>query len=291
MTAWFDDPTLRTVAAGTAALGAVAGAVGTFAVIRRQSLQGDAISHAALPGVMAAFFFGARSPLGLAVGAAVTGWLAMVLVGAITRRSRVPFDAALAGALAVFFGVGLAAMSYMQRHVPETGTFGPERYLFGQAALLRADDVAVIVGFGAVAAVALGLFWKELKLVSFDPDFAASTGLPTWRVDVLLTTLIVAATVVGLQAVGVVLMSALIVAPAVAARQWSDRLGRVVMLAAGIGAAAGFGGTLLSHGLSGRGRAVPTGPTIVLCATAAVVFSLALAPQARRRLSSGFSSD
>ena len=108
---------LRTVALGAAGLGLVAGAVGAFAVLRRQSLQGDMVSHAALPGVAAAVLLGFKAPVALIVGGAVAGWVAMVLVTAVARRSRVPFDAALGGMLAVFFGLGLVLMTYIQRHV------------------------------------------------------------------------------------------------------------------------------------------------------------------------------
>lgn len=273
------DPTVRVVATGTATVGASAGAVGTFAVVRRQSLQGDAISHAALPGVMLAFLLGGRSPAALAVGAAVTGWVAMALVSCVVRRTRVPFDAALAGALSVFFGLGLALMTHTVRNVRGASNHGLERYLFGQAAVLLREDLVTIAGFGGLAVAVLALGWKELKLVSFDPDFAATLGLPTRRLDLLLTTLVVVATVVGLQAVGVVLMSALLIAPAAAARQWTDRLGPMTALAALFGAAAGLGGTLAGHAISGADSRFPAGPMIVLCATGLVVASLLAAPR------------
>ncbi len=269
-----DSSALQTVAAGAAALGLVAGAVGSFAVLRRQSLQGDAVSHAALPGVAIAFLLGAREPGWLVLGAAASGWLALIAVNGIVRRSRVPFDAALGGALAVFFGFGLVVMTWMRGHVPAAREHGLERYLFGQAALMRDADLWAVVGFGAAALLVLAAFWKELKLLSFDPDFAAAVGLPARRLDLLLTTLTVTAVVIGLQAVGVVLMTALLIAPAAAARQWTNRLGPMVLLAGALGAASGFAGTVLSHALSGVGRTVPTGPTIVLCATAVVVASL-----------------
>jgi manganese/zinc/iron transport system permease protein len=264
---------LWTVAAGAAGLGLVAGAVGSFAVLRRQSLQGDMVSHAALPGLAVAFLLGAREPALLIVGGAVAGWVAMLAVGVVTRRSRVPFDAALGGALAVFFGLGLLLMTYIQRHVPDYSRHPLERYLFGQAALLRDEDLRVIGSLGAVALLLVAALWKEFKLLGFDPDYAASLGYPVRRLDLLLTTLTVTAVVIGLKAVGVVLMTALLIAPAAAARQWTNRLGGVVLLAAAFGALAGAGGTVLSH-LAGGG--VPTGPTIVLTATAFVLLSLLL---------------
>jgi manganese/zinc/iron transport system permease protein len=231
------------------------------------------VSHAALPGLAAAFLLGARDPAFLILGGAIAGWIAMVLVGVVNRRSRVPFDAALGGALAVFFGIGLVLLTYIQRHVPDASRHPLERYLFGQAALLRDDDLAVIFGLGAAAILLLAAFWKEFKLLSFDPDYAASLGLPIRRLELLLTTLTVTAVVIGLKAVGVVLMTALLIAPAVAARQWSNRLGTVVLLAALFGALSGAGGTILAH-VAGRNVGVPTGPTIVLTATAFVGVSL-----------------
>lgn len=264
-------------AAGTAGLGLAAGAVGSFAVLRRQSLQGDAVAHAALPGVAAAFLLGGRAPLALVVGGAAAGWLAMLIVSAVTRRSRVPFDAALAGVLAVFFGLGLVLFTYIQRNVTGAALTPLERYLFGQAALVGVPDLWVIGGFAALALATVAALWKPFKVVSFDPAFAVGLGIPVRAVELLLTTLTVVAVVIGLKAVGVVLMTALLIAPAVAARQWTNRLGPLVLLAGAFGALAGVAGTVASHLLSyqfPKAGSVPTGPTIVLCATALVLLSL-----------------
>lgn len=268
-------------AAGTAALGLTAGAVGAFAVLRRESLQGDAVAHAALPGVACAFLLGGRGPLALVLGGAAAGWLAMLVVRLIAGRSRVPFDSALAGVLAVFFGTGLVLFTYIQRNVTGAALTPLERYLFGQAAFLREADLWVIGGFAAGAVLTLAALWQPLKVVSFDPAFAAGSGLPVRAVELVLTTLLVGAVTIGLKAVGVVLVTALLIAPGVAARQWSDRLGRVVVLAGLFGALAGAGGTVASHLLSyqfPKAGAVPTGPTVVLCATLLVAVSLLAGP-------------
>lgn len=127
---------------------------------------------------------------------------------------------------------------------------------------------------GGIVLVFLLVFWKEFKLLSFDPDFAFSLGFPVRILDVLLTTLLVIAIVIGLQTVGVVLMSAMVVAPAAAARQWTDRLGVMVTVSGIFGALAGVSGALISS----QAARIPTGPTIVLCASAIVLFSLLLAP-------------
>jgi manganese/zinc/iron transport system permease protein len=263
--------TLRTVSLGAAALGAVSGALGTFAVLRRQSLVGDAVSHAALPGIMLAFIvMQSKAPLVLVVGAALAGWIGTLVVQAIVRSTRVPFDSALGLVLSVFFGFGLMLWTWL-RHRPDARQAGLDKYLFGQAATMLADDVRTMIILGAVAIGVLLILWKEFKLLSFDPDFAASLGFPNRWLDAALTGLLVVAVVLGLQCVGVVLMSALVIAPAAAAKQWTDRLGTMVGLAALFGSASGFFGTLLSDALN-----VPTGPTIVLVATAFVLGSIAI---------------
>jgi manganese/zinc/iron transport system permease protein len=270
----FFDYTLRTVALGAATLGIVSGSLGTYAVLRGQSLLGDAISHAALPGIALAFLLtGSKAPFVLVLGAAVAGWLGTLAVMGVVRRSRVPFDAALGLVLSVFFGFGLVLLVSIQR-LPGGNQAGLDKFLFGQAAALVTADVVVMATLGAVALAATLLLWKEFKLLSFDPAFGAALGLPMRRLDVVMTTLLVIAIVIGLQTVGVVLMSALLIAPAAAARQWTDRLGLMMGLAAFFGAAAGVSGAVISA----TAARVPTGPTIVLCAGALVVVSLFFAP-------------
>jgi len=274
------DYTLRTVALGAGALGAVAGALGCFAVLRRQSLLGDAISHAALPGIGLAFLLtGSRATPVLVLGAALAGWVGTLFVLGIVKHSRIPEDSALGIILSVFFGIGLVILTFVQRR-PTAAQAGLETFLFGQAATLMERDVLLIVGVGAVALLLLALFWKEFKLLTFDREFGGTLGFPMVRIDILLTTLLVVGIVLGLQTVGVVLMSALVVAPAAAARQWTNSLSVMVVLAGVLGGVAGVTGALVSA----TGGGVPTGPTIVLMASAIVVVSLLVAP--RRGLAS-----
>lgn len=268
------DYTLRTVALGALTLGLVSGALGTFAVLRRQSLLGDAISHAALPGIALAFLLtGSKEPIVLMLGAASTGWLATLAVLGVTRSTRVTFDAALGMALSVFFGFGLMLLTFIQRR-PDATQAGLDKFLFGQAATLLQHDVVTMATLGAVALLVLVLCWKEFELVAFDPEFGRAIGLPMRAIDILLTTLLVVAIVIGLQMVGVVLMSAMIVAPAAAARQWTDRLGVMVVLSAALGAGAGLTGALASSAVP----QLPTGPTIVLMMSGVVIVSFLVAP-------------
>lgn len=271
---FLDNHTVRTVALGSAVLGAVSGTLGAFAVLRRQSLLGDAISHAALPGIALAFLLtGTKSPLALAAGAAAAGLAGMLLVMTIVRATRVKDDSALGIVLSVFFGFGLVLLTWIQK-LPDAAQAGLDRFLFGQAATLLSGDVLALAAIGSLALLLVLVFWKEFKLLSFDPDFAASLGFPVRLLDVGLTGLLVIAIVLGLQTVGVVLMSAMVVAPGAAARQWTDRLGIMVLLSALFGAASGVTGAVLSSTAS----RLPTGPTIVLCVSALVLVSLLFAP-------------
>ncbi len=271
----FGDYTLRSIALGAAALGIVSGILGCFAVLRRQALLGDAMSHAALPGVVLAFMLtGSRAPLVLVCGAALAGWLGALAVLAIVRLSRIKEDSAFGLVLSVFFAIGMLLLSMLQRS-GVGGQAGLDKYLFGQAAALVTADVLTIVALGAVTLLLVALFWKEFRLLSFDPAYAASLGYPVRALDILLTSLIVMAIVIGLQLVGVVLMSAMLVAPAVAARQWTNRLGAMALLAGGFGALAGVIGAVISA----TGRGLATGPVIVVSISVLVLASLTFAPE------------
>ena len=270
----FGDYTLRVVALGSAVLGGVSGALGSLAVLRKQSLLGDAISHAALPGIVLAFLLtGSKSTLVLVLGAAVAGWVGTLAVIGVVGSTRVKEDSALGIVLSVFFGLGLVLLTYVQK-LPDASQAGLDRFLFGQAATMLERDVAVIAALGSIAVALMLLGWKEIKLLAFDRAFGASLGVRMGQVDVLVTTILVLAIVIGLQTVGVVLMSAMVVAPGAAARQWTDRMGRMVGLAAVFGAAGGISGAVLSSSM----QQLPTGPTIVLSLSVIVVVSLLFAP-------------
>lgn len=268
------DYTLIVVSLGAALLGTVSGALGTYAVLRRQSLLGDAISHAALPGIAIAFILtGSKTPLILVLGAAIAGWLGALVILSIVRLTRIKYDGALALVLSTFFGIGLVLYSLIQR-TGNANQAGLDTFIFGQAATILKRDVITIGILGGIAIIIMLILWKELKLLIFDEGFAASLGFPIRLLDILLTSLLVIAIVLGLQAVGAVLMSAMLVAPAVAARQWTNKLNLMVLLAAGFGAFAGVSGTIISSSATG----LPTGPMIILCATFFVGISIAFAP-------------
>lgn len=275
MFALFQDYTIQNVAIGAALLGIISGVLGSFAVLRKQSLLGDMISHAALPGVCLGFIIAGSRQLGsILAGALVTGALAALLMLLLTRRSRLKTDAGLGVALSVFFAIGIVLLTYIQG-TNNASQGGLNSFLFGQAAAILRSDLWVMGGITVVALALVAAFWKEFKLVTFDPVFAASIGLPVVLLEVGLTVMVALAVVVGLQMVGVVLMAAMIIAPAVAARQWTHKLGTMVVLAAGIGMACGIFGAVLSA----TGRGLATGPLIILSVSAVVLVSLLFAPE------------
>ncbi|MCL6510196.1 MAG: metal ABC transporter permease [Anaerolineae bacterium] len=270
----FTDYTLRNVALGSALLGVVSGVLGCFAVLRRQGLLGDALAHAALPGICLAYLLTAsKTPVVLLLGAAVAGWLATLLILQIVKHTRISEDGALGIVLSTFFAFGIVLLTFITKR-SDAHQSGLDKFLFGQAATLVEEHVITMAALGGAALGMVALLYKEFKLLAFDAPFAASLGFDTNVLSVLLTSLIVIAIVIGLQTVGVVLMAAMLIGPAVAARQWTDRLGVMIILAALFGAGAGVAGALIS--VSDKG--IPTGPMIILSLTVIVLCSLFFAP-------------
>ena len=235
----FTDYTLRTITLGTAVLGAVTGMLGSFAVLRKQSLLGDAISHAALPGIAIAFLItGAKDSNILLLGALVSGLIGTFWIRGIISKTHLKSDTALGLILSLFFGFGMLLLTFIQKQ-PNANQAGLDKYLFGQAATLLERDVWMMTIVTGICLFVLLLFWKEFKILLFDADYTKTLGFNTKFIDILITTFIVLAIVLGLQTVGVVLMSAMLLAPAAAARQWTNSLGVMVFLAAIFGAFSG----------------------------------------------------
>ncbi|MFP4125681.1 MAG: metal ABC transporter permease [Alphaproteobacteria bacterium] len=272
--ALFADHTVQNVVLGATFLGVTSGVLGSFAVLRQQSLLGDTLAHAALPGVCLGFIVAGGRDLGfILAGALATAVLAALVMLLLTRRSRLKTDAALGAALSFAFAVGVVLLTYIQ-NTASAAQGGLESFLFGQAAATLRSDLWIMGGIMAGALALVAAFWKEFKLVTFDPLFAGAIGLPVTVLDVVLTTMIAFAVVIGLQMVGVVLMASMVIAPAVAARQWVTRLEHMVVLAAVTGVVAGVAGALVSA----VGANLATGPLIVLAASALVVVSILTAP-------------
>ena len=264
------DHTFRTVALGCLLLGMVSGILGCFAVLRKQSLLGDAVSHASLPGVCLAFLFtNVKNTEILLLGALITGIVCIGLIQLIQNYTKIKFDSALALILSVFFGLGLVLLSYLNK-LPGANKSGLNKFIFGQASTFIKRDVNIIFITGIILLIIIILFWKEFKIVSFDSDFAKTLGFPSNKIEILISILIVTTVIIGIQAAGVILISAMLISPAVAARQWTDKLSIMVILAAFFGGISGLLGTLISISESN----LPTGPVIVIIISIIVVISI-----------------
>ena len=266
--------TVQVVALGGSILGAISGALGCFAILRRESLVGDALSHAALPGVAIAFLLAGRELSLLLIGAGIASWLGLRMVAAIMSTTRIKQDAALGIVLASWFAAGIALLAYIQS-IPDASQAGLDHFIFGQAAAIIERDVRLVSGVGALVLLAVALLWKEFKLVAFDAEFASANGFRTGLINTVLSTLIVITIVLGLQLAGVILMVGMLIAPGIAARQWTRKLDQMVILAAVFGAFAGGAGAVISA----LDSDIPTGPMIIVVAFGLVVLSITLAPE------------
>lgn len=271
----FQDPNTQWVLFGTLLLGLSSGVLGSFALLRKQSLIGDSMAHAALPGVCIAFLlYGGKSLFWFILGAAIAGFISTWLIHIIVKKSRIKEDSAIGIVLSVFFGFGIVLLTYIQNE--STGNkSGLDDFIFGQAASLIKSDVILISTISVVLLFLTTLFYKEFKLITFDPSFAKGIGLPVKWFDSILMIMIVLAVVIGLQTVGVVLMAAMLITPAIAARYWTNRLSFMIIIAGFIGAFSGVIGTLISTTTKG----LPTGPLIIVTATSIFIFSLIFGPK------------
>ena len=270
------DYNTRVVCFGTMLLGVCAAVVGTFMLLRKRSLIGDVVGHSSLPGIASAFLIleiletgSGRSVPGLLVGAAVAGLVGVLATTTIDRFTRIRDDAALAIVLSVFYGLGIALFTVIQS-LPTGNAAGLNHFILGWVALMTADDVRLFATVTLVTLAVCGLLFKEFSLLCFDEEYAAARGFPVVGLDLLLMGLVIGVTVIGLQSVGLLLVVALPILPAASARFWTDRLGRMTLIAAGIGGASAWLGVVLSA-LVPR---VPAGPTIVLAGAAGFLVSL-----------------
>jgi manganese/zinc/iron transport system permease protein len=271
----FKDPSLRNALLGSMLLGVCCGLMGAFLVVRKLSLLGDALSHAVLPGVALGFLWNmSKDPVAIFVGATLVGLLGAGTVQLLRATTRHKEDAALGFVLASFFGVGICLFTMIQ-NLPGGNKSGLDKFMFGQAAALGRDDVILLAIITALALGAVIVFYKEYALTSFDAGFARSLGMPVQVFHYSLMLLLAFAIVSSLQAVGVVLVSAMLVIPAAAAFLLTDRLGTMLILSALFGMASGSAGAFFSF----VGRNLPTGPFMVLAAAAVFAVGLFFGPR------------
>ena len=269
------DPALRYALIGSILLGITCGLLGSFIVVRKMALVGDALSHAVLPGVALGFLWSqTKDPVAIFVGATIAGLLGTAVVSLIKQTTRLKEDAALGLVLASFFAVGICLVTMIQR-LPTGNKSGIDKFLFGQAAAISAGDVRLMLLVTIVSVAAITLFYKECLVTSFDVGFARAAGFPTQLIHHSIMLLLAFTIVVALQAVGVVLVSAMLITPAAAAYLLTDRMHRMLLLAALFGMVAGVLGAFMSF----LGNNLPTGPFMVLGASSVFVAAFLLGPR------------
>lgn len=267
------------VTVGAALLGAGAGAIGVFVLLRGRALVSDAISHATLPGLVLAFILGAlitgegRNLPVLMLGAALSALCGVLAVAWISRRTRLPEDAAIGTVLSTFFAAGVVLLTVVQA-MPAGGQAGLDGFLLGATAGMLRSEALVIAGAAVLVLAGVMALQKELGLIAFDPDYAAARGYAVGRLDLVTLGLLLAVVVIGLKTVGLVLIIALAIIPPVAARLWTERLVPMVLIAALIGA----GGSYLGAAISSTAPRLPTGAIIVLTLFALFCVSIAVSP-------------
>ncbi len=263
------------VLAGAGVLGACSGLVGSFAVLRRRALTGDALAHAALPGLCVAFLLvGEKSLPAMLLGALASGLLGIAVISAITMGTRIKEDAAIGLVLSVSFGAGVVLLRMIQNLSTTGSKAGLESFVLGKTAGMIAQDVYLIAGVALLCLLLILILYKEFKVVAFDPAFAQVQGWPAYWIDLLLMAMIAVTVVIGLPAVGVVLMSALLIIPAATARFWTQNLGATLVLSALLGVAIGLAGTAVTANFP-----YPAGPSIVLVGGGFFLTSVLFAPR------------
>lgn len=269
------DYTFQVVALGTGLLGLLSGVIGSFTTLQKESLLGDALSHAALPGIIIGYMIiGSKDWVFLLGGAAISGLIATFVIQWLNKNGRVKFDNSLSLILSSFFGLGLVLMTNLQR-TPDGDQAGIDNFIYGQASSMLLRDVHILVVVVIIALILILLFWKELKIYTFDKYYARTLGFNTTLIQSIISIIMIVTIILGLESVGVILMSALLVGPAVAGRQWTNRLSIMVFLSGSFGFVSGVLGTLISSYYT----QIPTGPTIVVVLSVITFFSLLFAPK------------
>lgn len=265
---------------GTILLGVSAGAVGSFAMLKGRALVADAISHGSLVGVSLAFLVQAAAGLEersmplLMLGAAISGALAVASIEWLAKHTRLSAETAVATVSSASFGAGIVVLSAARR-ASGADRAGLDELIFGSTASMTSADALLMAVLAMAALGATLALYRVLTAVAFNERFARSRGLPVQLLDAVLAALVGAVAMAGLQAVGMLLVAALLVAPAATARLWTTRVGPMVLVAVAVGGAAAWVGA----SLSAVTPAAPAGPLIILSAASAFAVSLLLAPE------------
>jgi len=271
----FQDASIAFVVIGITLLGIGSAYVGTYSFLDKKALLGDAISHAVLPGICLGFILaGEKNPIYIVSGAFASGALATFLISWLRSNTKLSEDAIIASILSIFFGFGIVLLTVIQKSGnPEMA--GLNQFIFGNAIAILEEDLYIYGGLALVIIIILTLFQKEFSLLVFNPDFGKAIGYPMELIRLIFNVLMILAVVIGIQAIGVVLMAALLITPGAAARFWTDRLGILLILAGIFSAVSGILGTYVSFVLP----QMPTGPWVVVCLSLLALISFLFAPK------------
>ena len=266
------------VAIGTMLLAMATGIIGTISILKGQSLIGDAVGHAALPGIILAFMIsGKKSSLLLMVGAIIAGVVAFILIQTISEISKIEADTAMAIILSAMFGLGMVLKSYIQGNAKysKASQSGLASYIFGQAAYILREDVIIIFTVSLISLVLFIIFYKEIKVYVFDAVYAYTIGIDSKLLSLLIMIMTMILIAAGLKAVGAILISSMLITPAITGLQWSNKYEIVLVIAAVMGAVSAFIGTLLSTIVKG----FSTGPSIILIMSLLALLSVLFSPK------------
>jgi manganese/zinc/iron transport system permease protein len=271
----FQDPSIAWVVVGITLLGIGSAYVGTFSFLHKKALLGDAISHAVLPGICLGFMLaGEKNPIYIVTGAFLSGAFATFLSSWLKRNTKLSEDTIIATILSVFFGFGIVLLTALQKSGnPEIA--GLNSFIFGNAIGISESDLMLYGGLSLLIIVVVTLMLKEFRLMVFDPEYGKAIGFPMGMISFLFNVLMILAVVIGIQAIGVVLMAALLITPGAAARFWTDRLHPLLLLAALFSVLSGILGTYVSFVLP----QMPTGPWVVVFLSLFALISFLISPK------------
>ncbi|WP_163469983.1 metal ABC transporter permease [Fusobacterium sp. IOR10] len=255
---------------GTTLIGCVSGILGTIITLRKEALVGNALAHASFPGVILSFMIMKNKNMELLlIGAGCFSAISLIIIKKIKKYSKIKYDSSLALILSGFFGLGQVLLSIVQ-NTGNPNQSGLENFIFGEVATILFSDIEIISIISIIVIFIIILLRKEIKLFIFDEEFFKSLGYSSKILDGLITILVIVVIMIGIRFIGVILMTSVLIAPSIAARQWSNSFYNNLILSGFFGGISGFLGTLVSL----NNPDLSIGPIIVVISSLIAVTSI-----------------
>jgi len=271
----FQDPSVRIALLGSVLLGISCGLLGAFLVVRSKSLFGDTLSHAVLPGIALGFLWNMeKNPINLFIGATIAGVLGVFAVNRIRSTTILKEDSSMGLVLSSFYALGILLLTMIQ-NIPNAHQAGLDKFLFGQASAISEHDLVLMAIVTLLSIIIIVFFFKEFLTISFDSAFSTAVGIPRRTLESILMTLVAFSIVISLQAVGVVLISAMLIIPPATALLVTNRFQSMILLSVLLGLISAIFGTFFSF----TAHNLPTGPFMVVSAALIFVLTLFFAPR------------